>query len=321
VSTRRLIILGSNGLLGQKVTELFVRGTNHQILLSSVEPAPLVPFPDLRYVQADLTSKKAVKDLFVSHEPDTVINCAAMTNVDACEKERELAWRINVGGLENIVESARPTHAMVVHVSSDYIFDGKSGPYTEDSRPDPISYYGKTKLAGENVLLASGLPFFIARTMVLYGFVPGVKLNFALWLLQSLENGTRVKIVDDQYGNPTLADDLAYGLMRAVELGRTGVYNIAGREIVNRYEFAVALARKFGLDPELVSPIKTAELKQPAARPLKSGLITLKAESELSISPSNVDEGLTILKSQIARTLRRLDDNGPVAGSRGQRRR
>ncbi len=321
MSLRRVLIVGSNGLLGQKVTELFVRGTNYQIMLSSLESTPVFPVAEAQYAAVDLTVKKQIKQLVSSFEPDVIINCAAMTNVDACEKEREQAWKVNVGSVENLIEAARRADTRIVHVSSDYIFDGKNGPYAEDARPEPLSYYGKTKLASENALRTSGLPYFIARTMVLYGFAPGVKTNFALWLLQSLENGTQVKIVDDQWGNPTLVDDLAYGIMRGVELGKTGIYNIAGREICTRYDFALRLAKTFGLDPGLISPVKTADLHQPAPRPLKSGLITLKAETDLGIKPSNVEEGLIVLKSQITRTLRRLGDSSAVQAGRGGRKR
>lgn len=321
MSKRRILIFGSNGLLGQKVVELFVRGTENHVLVSSVEPESVMPVPDVQYVRADMTVKNEVKELVATFSPDVIINCAAMTNVDACERQRELAWKINVNGVENMIEAAKRNHARIVHVSTDYVFDGKKGPYAEDDRPEPLSYYGKTKLAGENALRSSDLDFFIARTIVLYGFAPGVKLNFALWLLQSLENGTAINVVDDQIGNPTLADDLAFGLMRAVELGKSGLYNIAGREIVSRYEFAVRLAKKFGLDPALITPIKTADLHQPAPRPLNSGLVTLKVETELGITLSNVDEGLTILKSQIARTVKRIEDSAPIPGARGPHRR
>ena len=321
MSERRVLIVGSNGLLGQKMAELFIRGTQNKVTLSSVEPGSVFSIPDVDYVQTDLTVKKAVKQLVATCEPHVVINCAAMTNVDACENERELAWKINVGAIENIIEACHTSNTRIVHVSSDYVFNGMSGPYSEEDRPDPLSYYGKTKLASENALRASGLAYIIARTMVLYGLAPGVKMNFALWLIQSLENGTQVKIVDDQIGNATLVDDLAYGLMRAVELEKTGIYNIAGREILTRFEFAIKIAEVFGLDPSLIVPIKTADLHQPAPRPLNSGLITLKAETDLGLKLSNVAEGLTILKSQIKRTQKRIEDNSAVSGTRGIRRR
>jgi dTDP-4-dehydrorhamnose reductase len=314
MNNRRMLVFGSNGLLGQKVAELLVRGTPASVTLTSFENTAVRPMEPAEYIQADITSKKDVKQVVAHSEPDVIINCAAITNVDACETERETAWKVNVGGVEHIIEAARRTGALIVHVSSDYIFDGKAGPYTEDDRPEPLSYYGKTKLAGENSLRASGLNYLIARSMILYGFAPGVRQNFALWLIQSLEKQTPVRIVEDQFGNPTLADDLAYGLLRGVELGKTGIYNIAGRDIVSRHEFALRVARAFNLDPSLISPIKTASLRQPALRPLKSGLITLKAEVELGIRPSTIEEGLAVLKNQISRGKRRVADSGPVPG-------
>lgn len=318
----RILVVGSNGLLGQKVAEMLVRGTSGTVTLASIEDAPVGTMETAGYVKTDITSKKEVKQLVARAEPDVIINCAAITNVDACESERELAWKVNVGGVENLIEASRRTGATVVQVSSDYIFDGKNGPYTEDDRPEPVSYYGKTKLAAENALRASGVKYLIARTMVLYGYAQGVKANFVLWLIQSLEKQTAVRVVDDQFGNPTLADDLAYGLIRGVELGRTGVYNIAGREIVSRYEFAQRVARAFKLDEALITPIKTAQLRQPAQRPLKSGLITLKAEVELGIHPSTIDQGLAVVKNQLAHGARRVSDSSPVPGqphARGKR--
>jgi dTDP-4-dehydrorhamnose reductase len=314
MAVKRVLVVGSNGLLGQKVTELLLRGSPHAVFLSSIEDRPAVQYQSAEYVRADITSRKDIRQVVATIEPDVIVNCAAITNVDACETERELAWKVNVSGVENLIDAAKKGNTTVVHVSTDYVFDGKAGPYTEEDRPDPLSYYGKCKLASENALRLSGIPFLIVRTIVLYGYAPSVKPNFALWLLQSLEQGTSVRVVDDQMGNPTLVDDLAYGMLRAIDLGRTGLYHMAGREIVSRYQFALTAARLFGLDATLIAPIKTASLNQPAPRPLKSGLITLKAEVELGYRPSTMEEGLTVLKTQLSRTGRRVGDSGPVPG-------
>jgi dTDP-4-dehydrorhamnose reductase len=319
LSVKRALVIGSNGLLGQKLSELLVRGLGYAVTLTSVEDKPVREFPPARYITLDITSPKEVKNVVAAVEPDVIINCAAMTDVDACEVEREIAWKINVEGVEHLIDAARRTGARLFHVSSDYVFDGKSGPYDEDARPEPLSYYGKSKLASENALRSSGVEYFIARTMVLYGYASGVKQNFALWLVQKLEKGETVRIVDDQLGNPTLADDLAHGILSGVELGRNGIYNIAGRDIVSRYEFALTLARVFGFEQRQIVPISTDSLKQQAARPMKSGLITLKAEVELGFRPSTVEEGLLVLKRQLSRSTRRLPDSGPVPRSPGTR--
>jgi dTDP-4-dehydrorhamnose reductase len=320
MTVARLLVVGSNGLLGQKVVELFVRGSSAEITASSVEPAPVRPLHSVSYRQADITSKKDVKALVAAVEPGVIINCAAMTNVDACETERELAWKINVSGVEHLADAATRLNAALVHISTDYVFDGKRGPYAEDDRPEPLSYYGKTKLASENLLRASDLQHLILRTMVLYGHAEGVKANFALWLIDSLQKKRSVTVVDDQTGNPTLVDDLAYAIMRAIELQKWGLYHIAGRDIVSRYEFALRLAAVFGLDPALITPIKTDQLHQPAPRPLQSGLVTLKAETEIGYRPSTTEDGLQVLKSQLSRNSRRLaGDRGPASAQGPQR--
>jgi dTDP-4-dehydrorhamnose reductase len=314
VIKEQVLVIGSNGLLGQKVLELFVRGSANRVAAASVEERPILDLQAVRYFPMDITSRKDVKQAISMVEPSVIINCAAMTNVDLCETEREKAWKINVDGVENIVESAKKQNIRVVHLSTDYIFDGKGGPYGEEDRPSPLNYYGKTKLASENVLLRSGIPHIIVRTMTLYGFAEGVRPNFPLWLLGNLEQGRSVSVVDDQFGNPTLVDDLAFSILKAVELGKTGIFNIAGREIVSRYEFATRIARTFAFSDSLIRPIKTADLDQPAPRPLRSGLVTLKAEVELGFKPSTVDEGLAVLRNQLMRFGRWVADKAAVAG-------
>ena len=312
---QRVLIIGSNGLLGQKVTDLLLRGSAYNITLASKSEKPIGDVGPTQYMATDITSRKDVKHAVFSCEPDVIINAAAMTDVDACEKERELAWKINVDGVQNIIEAARKNEAKIIHVSTDYVFNGKAGPYGENDHPEPLNYYGRSKLASENELRASGLDYCIARTMVLYGYAHGVKSNFALWLIQNLEKKLPIRVVNDQYGNPTLADDLAHGIMSVLELGRSGIYHIAGREIISRHEFAVRLARVFGFDSALIVPVKTSDLRQLAVRPLKSGLVTLKAEVELGIKPSTVEEGVTVLKSQLSRNAKHVPDSAPMPGS------
>jgi len=319
LSVGRVLIIGSNGLLGQKIVELFVRGSNTTLTTASIEPESVMDLQSVQYHPLDITVRKDVKSIVARCEPQVIINCAALTNVDACEKDRESAWKVNVTGVEHIVDAAKKFNSTIVHISSDYIFDGKQGPYAEGDKPSPLSYYGKTKLASENILHTADLPHVIVRTIVLYGYAEGVKPNFALWLLDSLGKGRPVTIVDDQFGNPTLVDDLAYGIMKAVELRKTGVYHLAGRDIVSRYDFALTLARVFALDASLIRPIKTADLRQPAFRPLRSGLVTLKAEVELGYRPSTVEEGLAVFKSQMQRSGRWIADRTPAPGQRSPR--
>ena len=306
---KRILITGSNGLLGQKIVELLSRSSSYNLLLTSKQEQSVFEEETLPYRQLDATDKQEVRKVVDEIEPDVIIHTAAMTNVDQCEIEREAAWRSNVGSMENLVHAAKLVGARVIHLSTDYVFDGKNGPYDECARPNPLGYYGRTKLASENVLHTSGILHTIVRTMVLYGVGYGVKLNFILWLLKNLSEGKPIKVVDDQIGNPTLVDDLAYAIIKIMELERTGLYHIAGPDLVSRYDFALAFAQAFNFKPELITPIKTTALKQPAPRPLKSGFITLKAQTDLDLKMSGIRHGLMVFKNQMDVSLKEFVGN------------
>lgn len=295
---KRILVVGSNGLLGQKITTLFSKSKHYDILNASVEEKSFLDEKDYPYQQLDITKRSSVLKFIDAFQPDVIINTAAVTNVDLCETDRALAWKVNVSGVENLVYGAKMVGAKVVHFSSDYVFDGKNGPYSESDIPNPISYYGRTKLASENVLKLSGIPHVIIRTMILYGIANQVKDNFALWLANSLSENKQIRVVDDQIGSPTLVDDLAFAVLKIVEYNRSGLFHITGSELISRYGFALALSKKFKFNKDLITPIKTSILKQPAPRPLKSGLIILKAETDLNLKMSNVENGLTVFQNQ-----------------------
>ena len=210
----KILITGSNGLLGQAVASVIVRESNHEVILSSVEEKSFHDFGKL-YLKLDITSKEDVKKVVAYHKPSVIINCAAFTNVDKCETERELSWKINVDGVKNIIIAAKKNDVKVVHYSTDYVFDGKNGPYDELAVPNPVSFYGREKLASENSLITSDINFAIIRTLVLYGTGDNVKPNFALWMLDNLRNNRPVNIVTDQISNVTMIDDLAFGTLNS----------------------------------------------------------------------------------------------------------
>ena len=294
----KILVTGSNGLLGQSVSKMLLRETDHEVMLTSAEDSTYVV--DIHeYRTLDITKKDDVKLLAEEYMPDVIINCAAFTNVDLCETERELSWKINVDGVKNLIIAARPYNSHVVHISTDYVFDGKNGPYSEEDIPNPISFYGREKLASENAIKTSDIAHTIIRTVVLYGTGVSVKPNFVLWMIDKLKNNETINIVTDQISNVTNVEDLALGTLRIVERGCTGVYNIAGNDIISRYEFAMKLCEVFGYDKGLVRPITTNMLNQPAPRPLKSGLTTYKAEAELGFRTMDSTEGLNLLKYQL----------------------
>ncbi|MEO6695361.1 MAG: dTDP-4-dehydrorhamnose reductase [Ignavibacteria bacterium] len=294
----KILITGSNGLLGQAITSVFTRESDYEIVQTSYEEKAYLEFGH-PYQALDITKKDDVKRVVDLHMPDVIVNCAAYTEVDKCESEREHSWKINVDGVKNLIIAAKRIDSKIVHYSTDYIFDGRNGPYTEESLPHPISFYGREKLASENALITSDINFAIIRTLVLYGIGNNVKNNFVLWLIDKLKNNEPVNIVTDQISNVTMIDDLAFGSLKIIEKNLKGLYNIAGSDILSRYDFAMKVCEVFKLDKQLVSPIITSSLNQPAPRPLRSGLTTYKMESELGFKPMDSLEGLRLLKVQL----------------------
>ena len=296
---KRVLICGSNGLLGQRLALLLGHETEYEVLNTSHHRLFMLDRHLFDYTQLDITSKGDVKSLVTSFRPDIIVNAAAMTNVDACETQRELAWKVNVVGVENLVEVARRIDSFLIHISTDYVFDGKSGPYKENDRVNPVNYYGKTKLAGENVILAGGISSAILRTVVVYGTGINVKNNFALWVINSLTGGKSIRCADDQIGNPTHVNDLAASVVKVIERQCSGLYHIGGAVAVSRNDFAMKVAEIFGLSASLIQKVKSSELHQTAVRPAVTSLVTMKAEKELDYRPLTVVQGLELLKREL----------------------
>jgi dTDP-4-dehydrorhamnose reductase len=295
----RILVCGSNGLLGQRLALLLCTQTQYEVLNTSHHRSFVFDRQLFDYTQLDIRRKGDTKSLISSFQPDVIVNAAAVTDVDWCEEHREEAWHVNVVGVENLVEAAKKVGAKLIHASTDYVFDGRSGPYSEQDRPAPLSYYGKTKLAGENAVRISGIPHAIVRTVVLFGYGIDVRDNFALWVVKKLQAGKRIHCATDMVGNPTYVADLSYAVTRIFELNRKGLFHLCGPERLSRFEFAHKIARAFELDGSLIAPVVTAELDRPAHRPLSSGFITLRAETELGFKPMALDQALVMMKREM----------------------
>ena len=284
-------------MLGQRAVQFYSSKENIELLATSVEENSVVDSVD--YISSDIKNRDSIKKVIHDYYPDFIVHTAAFTNVDLSEKLREDAWKINVKGVEYIAEAARAIDAHIIHISTDYIFDGKDGPYSENALPNPVGYYGRTKLASENALRISGTFFTILRTNVLYGIAQNSRPDFVRWVINSLSKKENIRIVKDQINNPAFIDDLVQGINKIIEFKKTGTYNIGGKEFLSRYEFTLRIADFFNLDKNLITPITTDELKQPARRPLKSGLIILKAETELGYKPHTIIESLAAMKKEL----------------------
>ncbi len=296
---KRVLVCGSNGLLGQRLAYLFDGESEYEVLHTSHHRSFVNEQVLIDYTQLDISNRSDVKSLITSYRPDVILNAAAMTNVDGCEREREQAWKINVTGVEHLVEVCRRIDAKLVHVSTDYVFDGKTGNYKEDDRVNPINYYGKTKLAGENVIVASGIEYAILRTIVVYGIGMNVKNNFALWVINSLNDKKQIRCVDDQISNPTYVHDLATAMNSTLKYNANGIFHISGAETISRYDFAIRAAEIFGYDKSLIQRIKTSELPQLATRPLNTSFNFDKAKQHLHYTPMNATQGLMMLQQEL----------------------
>ena len=291
----KILITGCNGLLGQKL----VHSLNlNQYDLFGFDLGDLLIGDDnaCTYSRVDLTEKVSTIENILKIKPDVIIHAAAMTAVDLCETEKEICWKTNVSATDHIVYAASKIGSRVVFISTDYIFDGKNGPYDEEDVPNPICYYGKSKLAAENIVRGSQTSWTIVRTNVLYGTGKNINSSFTTWLINELHNKRHVKIVHDQWGNMTLVEDLVAGIKRIVQFDKTGIYNVGGSEFLTRFEFANKIAELYGFDQSLIIPVSTDEFDFPAPRPLKSGLKIQKAEKDLFISFHNVEESLNIYR-------------------------
>lgn len=293
---KRILIIGSNGMLGQRLAQFYSALGNTELLCASAEDKSFLE--NVNYKQLDITQKNQVREIILDFFPDYIINTAAFTNVDKSETEKETAWKINVNGVENIALYAWTIDAHLIHISTDYIFDGKNGPYTENDKPNPIGYYGRTKLASENSIRISGVTYTIVRTNVLYGPAKYGRPDFVKWVVNSLKSGNEIKIVTDQFGNPTYIDDIVNAIHKIIEFKKESIYNISGAEFISRFNFAKRIAEFFNLNRNRIKPILTKDLNQAAARPLKSGLITLKAETELGFKPRSIEETLSLIEKE-----------------------
>ena len=246
-----------------------------------------------------LHQKKKFGEIINTYLPDIIVHLAAITNVDLCETNKDLAWNNNVKATENILHHIRGTKCKIIFISTDYIFDGTAGPYSENDKPNPINYYGKTKLAAENIKRGSAQPWVILRTNVLYGNSHLNKASFVKWIIDSLSKKEKIKVVNDQFGNPTWTAALSEAIKISMVMNVNDIFHYGGSEFISRFEFAKTIANIFNLDSSLIIPIKTNDLNQKAKRPLNSGLITSKIEDVLGLRTYNLEYCLSKVKNGI----------------------
>lgn len=297
---KKVLITGSNGLLGQKLTNLLVKRDACQVVAVSKGANRNPEHQRCEYHQLDITDFDALKEFIYRHKPAAIINTAAMTNVDACEQDPQASYQINVQAVRSLCGLSLETGAKLLHLSTDFIFDGKAGPYKEEDAPNPLSVYGRHKLEAEQMIRDSGAPGAIIRTVLLYGVAPQMpRSNIVLWVRDSLMEGKPIRIVNDQYRTPTLAEDLADGVASILFRDKEGVFHISGAEVLSILEIAHRTAEYWKLDKSLISPISSSELNQAAPRPPRTGFVILKAQTTLNFKPTPFEKGLELVDRQI----------------------
>jgi dTDP-4-dehydrorhamnose reductase len=292
-----VLVTGANGLLGQTIISQILQKSYKVIATGKgADRSGVANSSKYEYHDVDITDGPAIENLILQSAPNIIVHAAAMTQVDQCELHKQDCYNINVTATRFIIDAAKAVGSRFIFVSTDFIFDGISGPYDENAEPSPVNYYGSTKEVAEKAVMESGLDWAIARTILVYGSVPSTgRTNILGFVRQSLENDKPIKMVTDQVRTPTFVDDLAAGIILIIEKNGRGIYHLSGEEQMTPYDIAVKTAKFLGLNESLISKSSSADIQQPAIRPAKTGFIITRAKKELGYKPKSFEEGLKVL--------------------------
>jgi dTDP-4-dehydrorhamnose reductase len=299
----RIFVTGARGLLGRSL--LACSQSPRTDVVGGARQAGQIG--DTQIVGLDLERPETLVTALEQTRPDAVIHTAALTKVDRCETEPDYARRVNGDAVTALAETCQTLGAALVHLSTDYVFDGQAGPYSETDSTRPLSNYGQIKLDSEAPVLAMDRGL-VVRTLWLYGHIDGARRNLVTWPIESLARGENLRIVDDQWGNPTSATDLAAGLIDLLRAGAQGLFHFGGTTFMTRLELVQRIAAYFGLDASNVESMKTAAAGQDAPRPLRSGLRSDRVSQTLGRNPLSLEEGL----ADLARQPQFRQDFGPL---------
>ena len=292
----KILITGSNGLLGQHLVKMLIETTSYEIVATGKGDSrlPFTTSPLFSYFSLDITDGMAVQACIKRHKPDVVIHAAAMTQPDPCELDPIACWELNVTATRFLIDAAEEVKAFFIFISTDFVFDGLNGPYNETDIPGPVNYYGSSKLAAEKSVMESSLQqWAIVRTVLVYGnILVGNRSNVISWVKENLTQEKHIKVVGDQWRTPTYVEDLAKGILLVIEKKATGIYHISGEEGLSPYDMAVATADYLQLDKSLMTKVDASIFTQPARRPLRTGFIIEKAKKTLGYQPLSFKEAI-----------------------------
>ena len=296
----KLLITGSNGLLGQKlVADCIAQRIDFLAVSSGENRNP--ECPNTHYTSIDITDFSEVKRFLDLSSCSHIMHTAAMTNVDACELNPYECYKVNHLASQHLFEIAKEKKLHFTLLSTDFIFDGKTGNYAETDLPNPLSVYGNSKWLAEQVLINSDYTHWaIARTIIVYGVGYSLnKSNIFSWLMNELTQGKEVSLITDHFRAPTWAEDLAAGCMAIAKNDHTGIYHLCGPETLSIFEIGIRVARFLGVSETLVKAIDSNTLNQPAPRPPHTGFNLNKAKTELGYEPHTIEQTLEFLQNKL----------------------
>lgn len=297
---KKLLVTGSNGLLGQKLIDCCINDSRFGLIATSRGVNRHPEKNGYIYEELDICDPKQITVVLDRHRPDVIINTAAQGNVDACERDKEASELINVKAVADLMDYCTRYGIHLIHLSTDFVFDGEEGPYMETDKTSPLSAYGRQKVKAENLLLASDCATSIVRTILVYGVVASLsRTNIVLWAKDALENGQTIKVVNDQFRMPTLAEDLALACLAIADRKATGIYHISGKDLFSICDLVEAVADHWFLEKSFICKEKSSSLHQQALRPKRTGFILDKAYDKLDFVPHSFGEGLAIIDKQL----------------------
>lgn len=290
----KILVTGANGLVGQHLVQELVKH-KHEVAGIGKGPSRVMNFTDplYQYFDADITDAIKLEEIVKSTQPELVIHAAAMTQVDQCEEDKQTCYNVNVSATRFIMDVCADKKCWLMLLSTDFVFDGISGPYDEKAEPAPVNYYGSTKVAAEKAIMEYKGDWTIVRTVLIYGqTVEGTRSNIITWVKSNLEKGEKIKVVADQWRTPTYIGDLVNGILLIINGRAKGLFHISGKDWLTPYDMAIATAKFFSLPEHLIEKVDSNTFVQAGKRPLKTGFVIGKAESELGYKPLSFEESL-----------------------------
>lgn len=297
---KTILTTGSNGLLGQKLTEKILAEGRVKLVATSKGTNRYPVKAGYGYAEMDILNAAQVREVIETYSPDAIVHTAAMTNVDTCEANKALCRQLNVDAVQTLISICEEKNIQLIHLSTDFVFDGADGPYKEEDAVNPVSYYGESKVLAEALLKNSKVNWAILRTILLYGISSDMsRSNIVLWAKAALEKASPINVVNDQWRMPTLAEDLAEACLLAVEKNAKGIYHVSGKDYMSIADLVRKVADYWGLDQSFINEISSTSLNQMANRPVRTGFILGKTIKDLDYRPHSFEEGLAILDQQM----------------------